>query len=170
MTESIKALLDEYKKAINELICVIKPLNYNQLSMVVDNNTKDAECKSIQTILTHTICSGYSYSVYIENSIGLNTTRLDISTFDNVSQYIDKLNSMFEYCENLFNKNTNLTIEQTDNTKKINVSWGQQYDIEQLLEHAIVHVLRHRRQIENLSRSQTPFGKDENNKNREKRY
>jgi hypothetical protein len=27
-------------------------------------------------------------------------------------------------------------------------SWGQLYDIEQLMEHAIVHVLRHRRQIE----------------------
>ncbi len=28
--------------------------------------------------------------------------------------------------------------------------WGVRYDLEQLLEHAIVHVLRHRRQIEKL--------------------
>ena len=28
------------------------------------------------------------------------------------------------------------------------VKWRQQYDVEQLFEHAIVHVLRHRRQIE----------------------
>jgi uncharacterized damage-inducible protein DinB len=28
--------------------------------------------------------------------------------------------------------------------------WGVKYDLEQLLEHAIVHVLRHRRQIEKL--------------------
>jgi hypothetical protein len=26
--------------------------------------------------------------------------------------------------------------------------WGQHYDIEQMMEHAIVHVLRHRRQVE----------------------
>ena len=154
LTGSIKALLDEYKKAINELISVIKPLNYNQLSMVVDNNTKDIDCTSIQTILTHTIYSGYGYSVYIENAIGLNKTRPDEATFDNVNQYIDQLNSMFEYCENLFKKNTNLTIEQTDNSKKMNVGWGQQYDIEQLLEHAIVHILRHRRQIENFIKKQ----------------
>ncbi|HEY5122872.1 MAG TPA: hypothetical protein VIK14_03975, partial [Ignavibacteria bacterium] len=51
-------------------------------------------------------------------------------------------------------KNTNLTIEQTDNSKKMNVGWGQQYDIEQLLEHAIVHILRHRRQIENFIKKQ----------------
>ena len=32
--------------------------------------------------------------------------------------------------------------------KKIVVKWGQTYDPEQLFEHAIVHILRHRRQIE----------------------
>lgn len=154
LTGSIKALFDEYKKAINELIGVIKPLNSHQLSMVVDNNTKNNDCKSIQTILTHIIFSGYYYSVDIENSIGLNKTRFDKITFDNVNQYINQLNSMFEYCENIFKKNTTLTIEQTDNSKKINVSWGQQYDIEQLLEHAIVHILRHRRQIENFVKRQ----------------
>ena len=31
---------------------------------------------------------------------------------------------------------------------KIIVRWGPQYDLEQLLEHAIVHIIRHRRQIE----------------------
>jgi hypothetical protein len=30
----------------------------------------------------------------------------------------------------------------------INSRWGVQYDMEQMLEHAIVHILRHRRQIE----------------------
>lgn len=32
--------------------------------------------------------------------------------------------------------------------KKIFTSWNQVYDIEQVTEHAIVHILRHRRQIE----------------------
>ena len=32
----------------------------------------------------------------------------------------------------------------------IDSSWGVRYDLEQLLEHAIVHILRHRRQIERL--------------------
>jgi hypothetical protein len=30
----------------------------------------------------------------------------------------------------------------------INSTWGTRYDVEQLLEHAVVHILRHRRQIE----------------------
>jgi hypothetical protein len=31
---------------------------------------------------------------------------------------------------------------------EIQAAWGPRYDVEQMLEHAIVHVLRHRRQIE----------------------
>ena len=31
---------------------------------------------------------------------------------------------------------------------KMRVRWGPVYDLEQMLEHAIVHILRHRRQIE----------------------
>lgn len=40
-------------------------------------------------------------------------------------------------------------MEEFDQAKKINTKWGQQYDVEQMLEHAIVHILRHRRQIKN---------------------
>jgi uncharacterized damage-inducible protein DinB len=150
LTGSIKALLEEYKKVINELIRVITPLTGNQISIVADAETKDIECKSIQTVLTHIISSGYSYSVYIENSIGINSTRPKALTFENVNEYIEQLNIMFEYCENIFKKFPDMEIEQLDNSKKINTKWGQQYDVEQLLEHAIVHVLRHRRQIENF--------------------
>ncbi len=151
---NIRALLDEYKKAINELIAVIEPLHEKSLSMIVDDKTDDPDCKSIQTILSHVVCSGYGYTIYIENFIGFNKPRLERETFDNVSQYIDQLKLMFEYCENFFKANTNLKIEQTENSKKITVNWGQQYDIEQLLEHAIVHILRHRRQIEHFIQRQ----------------
>jgi hypothetical protein len=54
---------------------------------------------------------------------------------------------MYNYCERFFLQNTNIKIEEIDNAKKITTAWGKLYDIEQLLEHAIVHVLRHRRQI-----------------------
>jgi uncharacterized damage-inducible protein DinB len=147
---STKALLEEYKKAVDELINVIRPLDYNQLSAIADNETKDADCKSIQTVLTHVVSSGYGYSVSIENSIGINSIRPDAALYDSVNHYSEQLNSMFEYCENIFKKFPDIEIEETDNSKKINVRWGQQYDIEQLLEHAIVHVLRHRRQIVNF--------------------
>ena len=61
---------------------------------------------------------------------------------------------MYKYCEYIFKNNHNLILEQTDNSKKITVNSGRQYDIEQLLEHAIVHVLRHRQQIERFIQKQ----------------
>ena len=42
----------------------------------------------------------------------------------------------------------NNELEELDNAKKIVTQWGQVFDIDQMMEHAIVHILRHRRQIE----------------------
>ena len=55
---------------------------------------------------------------------------------------------MFKYTENVFNNYPDIKLEENDASKKMLVSWGQQYNVEQLMEHAIVHILRHRRQIE----------------------
>jgi [ribosomal protein S5]-alanine N-acetyltransferase len=156
---SVKALLSEYKKAIDELITVIHPISEKQLSEVIDNDTTDLDCKSIQSILTHVVCSGYGYMIYIENFIGARKPRLEKVTFDKVNKYIEQLDLMFDYSINFFEENTSLQIEQIDNSKKISVAWGQQYDIEQLLEHAIVHILRHRRQIENFIKQQSKWFK-----------
>ena len=40
-----------------------------------------------------------------------------------------------------------MTDEQIESVE-IKSRWGPTYDLEQMLEHAVVHVLRHRRQIE----------------------
>ena len=55
---------------------------------------------------------------------------------------------MFNYAVQLFEDYPGLAVEELDNQQKIMVRWGQLYDVEQLMEHAIVHVLRHRRQVE----------------------
>ena len=55
---------------------------------------------------------------------------------------------MFQYTEKVFTDYPELPLEVFAEDQKMLVRWGQRYDVEQLLEHAIVHVLRHRRQIE----------------------
>ncbi|WP_316801776.1 DinB family protein [Pedobacter nototheniae] len=150
LTGAVAALLDEYKKAIDELIITISPLNPLQLSEIVNPTATDEDSRSVQNILSHVLSSIYSYSVYIENSIGLDTVRPERFIADDVREYIIQLNSGFEYSKNLFVQNPNIILEVVDGNKKINTRWGQQYDVEQLMEHAIVHILRHRRQIENI--------------------
>jgi len=142
------ALLDEYNKALDELIEVIRPISSVQLTKTIAPISANPDCVSIQTILTHVAASMFSYAVYIENAAGLATRRPKTLQFDHVNQYILKLKEAIAYTENVFTQNPEIPLEEHHSSKKINARWGQQYDVEQMLEHAIVHILRHRRQIE----------------------
>ena len=145
---AIGAMLDEYEKALNELITTISDLTEEQLTRIIDFETKDEDCKSIQNILTHVIQSGYTYVVEIKKWLGENSEYRDKKRLLTVQAYKLALEEMFEFNEKLFFDHPNLELCEYDSRKKINVRWGQNYDVEQLLEHAIVHILRHRRQIE----------------------
>ena len=145
---AIGAILDEYEKSIDELKEVLTNISNEHLTSIADNKTKDTDCKSIQTILTHVIRAGYCYVIEIRKSLGEQIDYVERKTLNTVEQYKSDLDKMFNYNEQLFKDYPKLKLEEKDSNKKIKVAWEQQYDIEQLLEHAIVHILRHRRQIE----------------------
>lgn len=145
---AIGALLDEYEKVVLELKTVLNEVTPTQLITIADSETKDPDCQSIQTILTHVVRAGLGYVVYIRKNLG---ETIDLPTkkkLDSIAAYQTALDEMFASNEQLFFDYPNLKIEEKDNDKKILTSWGQSFDPEQLLEHAIVHILRHRRQIE----------------------
>ncbi|MEZ4949606.1 MAG: DinB family protein [Saprospiraceae bacterium] len=145
---AVGALLDEYEKALTELYQVILPIHDDELTMIVDADTKDPDCKSIQTILAHVVRSGYAYVIYVRNHLGEKIEFKERKYFDTVQPYIEALKKMFEYNIRLFEDYPNLELETHDPDLKIKTNWGQYYDVEQIFEHAIVHILRHRRQIE----------------------
>lgn len=148
-TGAIAALLDEYERALHDLIRVISPLSLQQLAQIRDSKTHDPDCISIQSVLSHVVHSGYGYTVYMENHLGFATTRPAKALLNSSREYVSQLEDMFAYCRKFFhNHQDGLQIEENDPAKKIRTNWGQLYDIEQLMEHAIVHILRHRRQIE----------------------
>jgi uncharacterized damage-inducible protein DinB len=144
----IGALLDEYEKALNELIETINAISEKELTEIIDIETDDEDCKSIQNILTHVVQSGYTYVVEIRKWLGENVEYRNKIKLRTTEEYKSALKEMFEFNEQLFVDYPNLELSENDPQKKINVRWGQNYDAEQLLEHAIVHILRHRRQIE----------------------
>lgn len=65
-----------------------------------------------------------------------------------MKDYQKDLNDFFNFTVETFENIRDNELEEFDERKKIKSSWGQVYDIEQITEHAIVHILRHRRQIE----------------------
>lgn len=144
----IGALLDEYERAIKDLKDVLKTVISTELITVVDNTTTDEDCCSIQTILSHVVRSGYGYAIYVRKQHGETLSFRASILLESVDAYNAALDDMFSFNVQLFADYPNLKLEEFDADKKILVRWGQLYDVEQLFEHAIVHILRHRRQIE----------------------
>lgn len=149
---TIGALLDEYERAVQDLKDVLKTVASSELQAIVDDKTADADCRSIQTVLTHVVRSGYGYATYIRRQQGESLDFPERQLLFSISDYHDALDKMFAYNVQLFEDYPNITLEEINADKKILVNWGQLYDIEQLMEHAIVHILRHRRQIERFLR------------------
>ncbi|MFT5823995.1 MAG: putative damage-inducible protein DinB [Crocinitomix sp.] len=153
---AIGAILDEYEKAINELIREIKNFSPNQLIEIIDRETNDEDCKSVQGILTHIVQSGYTYVVEIRIWLGEEITYKDKVVHNSTEKYAEALRTMFQFNAQLFEDYPNLVLCEHDSTKKIKVRWGQTYDVDQLIEHAIMHVHRHRRQIERFKLKMIP--------------
>lgn len=145
---AIGALLDEYEKALLELNALITDITPTELINIVDSETKDEDCRSIQTILSHVVRAGHNYAIVIRKSMGEQLDYFQNKILPTSSAYAEALDEMFRYNEKLFQDYPQIILEEYDADKKILVSWGQLYDVDQLMEHAICHILRHRRQIE----------------------
>lgn len=145
---AIGALLDEYEKALNELIETINDISEKELAKIIDFETDDEDCRSIQSVLAHVVQSGYTYAIEVKKWLGEKVDYRNKILLKTVKEYQLALNQMFNFTETLFNDYPNLKLTEFDEKQKIKVRWGQAFDIEQLMQHAIVHILRHRRQIE----------------------
>ncbi len=150
---AIGALLDIYEQAIAGLKYILDDIPDNALTVITDQQTADENCKSIQAILSHVVHAGYGYATSIHNLKGHNVTRPDKTFHVTMREYLEDLAAVFNYTEHIFREINDKELEQYDNALKIKTGWGQWYDIEQLTEHAIVHILRHKRQIEKIKKN-----------------
>ena len=149
-TGAVGALLDIYEQAFTGLKEVVKELPDNALTLIRDPHTTDENCRSIQTILSHVVNSAFGYATSIHNLNGSQLLRPDKVIHASVGPYLQDLDAAFAFTENVFKDLNDSDLEQFDDSLKMKTRWGQIYDIEQLTEHAIVHVLRHKRQIINF--------------------
>ncbi|NWF90137.1 MAG: hypothetical protein HXY50_11845 [Ignavibacteriaceae bacterium] len=148
------AILEEYKKASEEFISVIRTVTDINFVRIVDTETTDEDCRSVQTICRHVIRSGYGYANYILNELGITPEfpLADEMKLENSKDVELQLREMIYYnIKNLYEMNRE-KIEENMFTVKFVTRWGEEFNFEQILEHAVVHILRHRRQIEKFIR------------------
>jgi len=146
--------MDEYERASSDLKLVLRDISENDFTSILDKQTEDENCRSVQTIMTHVVRAGYGYADYIREQFGIPKAspsstlvpRRDVEAqFDAMLDYtVQTLDGRWEMAEDEW---VGIGIDS---------HWGVRYDLEQLLEHAIVHILRHRRQIERLRSTLVP--------------
>jgi len=143
---AIGALMDEYERAAAELRRVVEQIPDEEFVRVVDSETKDEECRSVQTIMSHVVGAGYGYADYIREQFSVESSRPPKRLLSR-QESLEQLDAALAYTAQTLEGRWEMSDAEISGTL-INSRWGVVYDLEQLLEHAIVHVLRHRRQIE----------------------
>jgi len=142
----VGAMMDEYERAARDLVAVVGNLDDAVYSAIRDRETTDENCRSIQTVMQHVVSSGYGYATYIRKAIGMPGVRPQIP-FASRDEHLRMLGEMLAYTVETLDGRWTMTDDEIV-AVRIESPWGPVYDLEQLLEHAIVHILRHRRQIE----------------------
>lgn len=145
---SIGAILDEYEIAIADLKKTIKKISDADLVKIVDRKTRDRNCRTIQGVLSHVVICGYFYPIRIlkHKFPDKDFSFPKIVYLNKISEYNKALDEMFKFNVEALSKINEKEMLQPDPTKQIQTGWGS-YDYEQIMEHAIVHIYRHRRQI-----------------------
>ncbi|MFY9557887.1 MAG: DinB family protein [Blastocatellia bacterium] len=144
----IGALMDEYERASSHLKLLLRDISEEQFIQVLDSRTDDEQCRSVQTIITHVVGAGYGYADYIRKYFAIGPTS-PVRKMLQRREAEAQLDAMLDYTARSLEGRWEMTDDEIAGVV-IDSSWGVRYDMEQLLEHAIVHVLRHRRQIERL--------------------
>jgi uncharacterized damage-inducible protein DinB len=143
---AVGALMDEYERAVWELRRLVEQIADTDAVRVVDPRTEDEACRSVQTIMSHVVNAGYGYADLLRKSFSVPSTRPPKALLS-PREYLEQLDAVLAYTAETLEGRWRMTDEEISGAV-INAGWGVTYDVEQLLEHAIVHVLRHRRQIE----------------------
>jgi uncharacterized damage-inducible protein DinB len=142
----VGALMDEYERAAEELAVILDGISDEEYERMRDSETQDDEIRSIQTILTHVVVAGYGYARMLRNAWGMERMGPWRETFPR-GEARAQISAMLAYTNATLDGRWDVSDDEAA-ALQIRSGWGTVYDLEQLLEHAIVHVLRHRRQIE----------------------
>ncbi len=138
--------MDEYERAAAELKRLIEQIPDDDFVRIADAETKDEDCRSVQTIMSHVVRAEYGYADYIREQFSIASTRPQPAQLSR-QESLEQLEAALRYTEQTLEGRWEMS-EADITATVIHARWGVTYDVESLLEHAIVHILRHRRQIE----------------------
>lgn len=142
------ALMDEYARAADEFCRTVEGIPDERF--FAERPSEDPDTCSIAAVCAHAVGSAYGYGNYIREARGLppsSPQRPEPADLGSAGGVRSRLASALRYTEasleGIYDAD-GATVEGL----KFQVRWGPTYDPEMIIEHGIVHLLRHRRQIE----------------------
>lgn len=138
--------MDEYERAAAELMRLVERIPEDDFVRIVDSETRAEDCRSAQTIMSHVVRAGYGYADYIREQFAMASTRPQPRLLSR-QESLEQLDAALRYTVQTLEGRWEMSEEEIAATV-IKSRWGAVYDVEGLMEHAIVHILRHRRQLE----------------------
>lgn len=150
---NIGALMDEYERASIDLRKLILSFSHEEFEKILDDKTEDEDCRSVKTIMNHVVAAGYRYLNQINVFLKQEQITPNFQVTSPLSA-IKEFDKMLSITSEAVKNNLAIKYEEVE-AARIETRWGL-YDIEMMFEHAIVHILRHRRQIEKLTQQNNP--------------
>ena len=146
-TGALGAMMDEYERAAGELTNLVKTVDESRF--VVDYPQEADKCRSIQKIMRHVIRAAYGFANEIRAALNISVTAALPTKLEDKNGSIVAFESALNYTAAAFEDKWAMSEDEIERVT-MPTPWGTTYTLEQMLEHAIVHILRHRRQIERL--------------------
>jgi uncharacterized damage-inducible protein DinB len=141
------AMQDEYEHAAADFFKLLESID--GAAYIAEHPEESESLRSIEKIMSHVVRSAFGYINKIRKTIGIEVTIQAPKETLGKANAIAALHKALEYTASSFEDKWSMPDEELD-TIKMSTPWGVEYSIEQMMEHAIVHILRHRRQIERI--------------------
>jgi len=114
---------------------------------VFDKNTEDPDCRSIQSVCVHMISAAYYYVELVKQAeSGNDAIPKHKIVLPQKSDFKPAFREVLKYQSDHFEGRWELSDAEIEKIV-IKTGWGNVLDPESLLEHAVLHVMRHHRQV-----------------------
>ena len=142
------ALMDEYARAAEDFCRVVE--SFDTVAFTAERPSVDPDTHSPRAVCLHAYGAARRYADYIRKARGLAHEERFLPTpsaLEVPGAVRGRITEALRYTEGALDG-----LQDADEASmaalRFPVRWGPIYDPEMLLEHAIVHLLRHRRQLE----------------------
>jgi hypothetical protein len=142
------ALMDEYARAADDFCRVVETFDHARFD--AERPSSDPHTVSPRAICLHVVGGAHRYAHYIRKARGVDFVERYEAAPESIHSPEDVralLASGIMLTEETVEPLRDATEEQIQ-AISFTVRWGPRYDPEMILEHAVCHLLRHRRQLE----------------------